>query len=109
MSTPDLKWMVGRRFGDISLVEPVCWWFNLRGGGAVATETIWRVVAGGSGRITSSDPGQPFGLEQPVDAAVETAQLLSDATIRRASVTHDTGDVVLEFDNGLRFEVLTTS
>ena len=109
MSSPDLAWMLGRRIDAASFVEPTSWWFELRGGGALRADTLWRIVAAGRVEATSADHGHRFGLPEPVDSATRATRALSGSTVRRASITEDTGDVMLQFDNGARLEILTTS
>ena len=102
MPSPDLKWMIGGRVGEICLVEPVSWWFSFAGGGAIRADTLWRVIASGTIQATSEDHGQRFGLAQPVDAAVRASHVLAGAVVRRLSVAGDTGDVIVDFDNDSR-------
>jgi hypothetical protein len=109
MSSTDLNWMVGDRVRAISPVEPACWFFELASGGTLRVETLWRVVAGGRVEATSADHGHRFGLPEPVDSGARAKLALSDARVRRASIIHDTGDVVVDFDNDSRLEILTIS
>jgi hypothetical protein len=109
MSSPDLKWMIGGSIGEVCLVEPASWWFRFAGGGAIRADTLWRVVASGRIQATSKDHGQRFGLTQAVDSAVRASHLVASAVVRRASVAGDTGDVIVDFDNDSRLEILTTS
>ena len=106
---PNLDWMIGRRIARIWLAEPASWWFGLAAGGSIRADTLWRIVADGRVQATSADHGQAFGLHEPVDSAVRATLALSNAAVRRASVLSDTGDVVLDFDNDCRLEILTTS
>jgi Family of unknown function (DUF6188) len=109
MPLPDLKWMIGKAMSDIRLMQPASWSFGFVGGGSIRVDTFWRVVADGRVQATSDDHGQQFGLPQPIDSGHRAARTLSNATVRRASIINDTGDVVLDFENGARLEILTTS
>src|SRR5438445_152952 len=109
MPSPDLKWMIGRRISEIRLVEPTSWWFEFAGGGTIRADTLWRIVVGGRVEATSEDHGHKFGLSQPVDSATRATCALSNASVRHASVAGDTGDVVVDFDNDSRLQILTTS
>lgn len=109
MPSSDLSWMIGARVRAISLVEPSSWCFELVGGGTLRTETVWRIIGEGRVQATSVDHGHQFGLQQPVDAAARAKGALAGATVRQASIARDTGDVVVDFANGSRLEVLTTS
>jgi hypothetical protein len=101
--------MIGRKIRDIRVVEPVSWWFTFFGGGSLRAESMWRIVAGGRVHASSEDHGQMFGLPKPVDSVARAVQVLSNSLVRQASFGRDTGDVLLEFDNGSRLEILTTS
>ena len=101
--------MVGDRVRVISFVEPESWFFKLVSGGTLRVETLWRIVRVGKVQATSADHGHRFGLPQPVDSAARAKLSLLDATVRQASIIQDTGDVVVDFDNDSRLEVLTTS
>lgn len=68
-----------------------------------------RLVVDGVVRITTQDHGQHFGCSTPVDAADAVNRALSKVHVRRASIVHDTGDLIAEFEDGARLEVLTTS
>ena len=101
--------MVGSTLGAISLSGPTSWLFELTSGGSLRVDTLWRIVTPGGIQATSADHGQLFGLQGPVDSAVAGMRALSGAIIRRAEIVRDTGDVVLDFDNDARLEILTTS
>jgi hypothetical protein len=101
--------MVGKRVGAVRLREPASWFFEITDGGTLRADTLWRIVAAGRVEATGADHGHRFGLQEPVDSAARASRALSDSTVRHASVLRDTGDVVLEFDNGARLEILTTS
>ena len=109
MSSPDLHWMVGRTLGGISVSGPTSWLFELTDGGSLRVDTLWRIVTPGGIQAASGDHGLLFGLQGPVDSAVAGMRALSGARVRRADVVRDTGDVVLDFDNDARLEILTTS
>jgi len=101
--------MIGSHIVEISLVEPVSWWFRLSGGGSIRADTLWRIIANGEVRAISEDHGHMFGLPEPVDSAIRAHEVLSQSLITAASVRNHAGDVVLEFDNTAVLEVLTTS
>jgi hypothetical protein len=109
MSFLDLSWMIGRGITEIHLGEPICWWFHFRGGGSLRADTLWRVVANGRVHVSGGDHGQRFGLPKPVDSAALAVRILSNSLVRQASFVSDTGDVLIEFDNDSRLEILTTS
>lgn len=108
-SSRDLGWMIGGQVTKVELLEPVSWWFAFLGGGALRADSLWRIVSDGRIQVTSEDHDQEFGLPKPVDAAARAASLLAKRLVSAASIREDTGDVVLEFDDHSRLEVLTTS
>jgi len=109
MNVPALNWLIGVSICEVQLVEPVSWWFRFAGGGSIRADTVWRLIVDGVARITSQDHGQHFGRSTPVDAADAVNRALSKVQVRRASIVHDTGDLIVEFEDGARLEVLTTS
>jgi hypothetical protein len=105
----DLDWMIGASIGQVQLVEPGSWWFQFAGGGSIRADTVWRLVVEGAVRMTSHDHGHHFGRPTPVDSVDAANRALSTLQVRRASIVRDTGDLVLEFEDGPRLEILTTS
>jgi hypothetical protein len=101
--------LIGRRLGEIRLVEPISWWFEFVGGGAIRADAFWRLVHGGRIQTTSEDHGQVFGLPQPVDSASRARDVISASPVRDVAVAPATGDLFVDFENGSRLEVLTTS
>jgi hypothetical protein len=109
MALPNLGWMIGASIGDVQLIEPVSWWFRFVSGGSIRADTLWRLIGESGVRVTSEDHRQMFGRSTPVDSAGEVMRALSNVAVTRASITETTGDLVLEFENGLRIDILTTS
>jgi len=109
MDSPDLESLTGRRLGEIRLVEPISWWFEFVGGGAIRADTFWRLVHGERVHTTSDDHGQVFGLPRPVDSASSARDVVSASFVREVRIAPATGDLLVDFENGARLEILTTS
>jgi hypothetical protein len=109
MASPNLDWMIGDSVRAVRLVEPASWWFEFARGGSIRVEALWRVVVDGKIQSTSQDHGHQFGLSTPVDSVSRAVQALANVAVRKASANDETGDLVLEFENSSRLEVLTTS
>jgi hypothetical protein len=60
-------------------------------------------------QASSEDHGQRFGLPEAVDSAARALEILAKSPVTQATLGRDTGDVVLEFGNDSRLEILTTS
>ena len=104
-----MSWLEGAEVAAISLTEPVSWWFEFSDGTALRAECLWRVITDEHVEVTSADHGHQFGLTRPVDAGVLAMRAFTHAQVRRASLADATGDMTLEFNNGARLEILTTS
>jgi hypothetical protein len=105
----DLNWMVGGRVREVRLEGEGSWWFLFDNDGSIRADTLWRLIAAGRIHATSEDHGELFGLREPVDSAATAAVTLSTAAVQRGVVANDSGDLVLDFDNGSRLEIIATS
>jgi hypothetical protein len=85
------------------------WFFQLGNGASFATEMPWRLVAADGLRVSSEDEGQTFGLAQPVDAAESVLGCVGAAPIKSLHAEPLTGDLHVEFANGMRLELLQLS
>src|SRR5688500_7419462 len=72
-------------------------------------ECLWRIVEDGLLRVTSGDNGHPYGLGRPVDAPAEANKLLRGQRVAKVQGGSVRADVVVEFERGLRLEVLLNS
>jgi hypothetical protein len=79
------------------------------GPAALSVACLWRIVAGGKVVLTSRDQGQQFGLPAPVDAYAEAFTLLQRRPVVRVRLDEASADLLLEFEDGQRLELLTDS
>ena len=75
----------------------------------LTTSTSWRIVRSGRLLLTSNDDGQKFGLPQPVDSEAQFQATLAGHQVTSCGVAPATADLTLDFDEGTRFEILSTS
>jgi hypothetical protein len=105
----DLNWIDGSEMSAVSLVEPVSWWFKFSDGASLRVDAQWRVVTEEGVQVTSADHGHQFGLPEPVDAGGRAMRVLAHAKVLGAAVLKPAGDLVFDFSNGAKLEILTTS
>jgi len=105
----DLSWMAGRIIVEVSLHEPTRWSFIFRPEVCIGVECLWRIVEHGKVVLTGEDHGQQFGLSTPIDAATKGTELLANRQIITAQLREATADIVIEFNGGLRLEIIQTS
>ncbi len=108
MSGVDLRWLIGQTVTEISYIEPMSWRFTFSDSTTLRVDTLWRLVVEHI-KITSDDHGHKFGLAEPVDSGERARHLIGQAKVREAAVLQATGDLSLQFENGTRLEILTTS
>ena len=77
--------------------------------GRAAVDCAWRIVRDGRLALAHSDHGQQFGLPAPVDAVRQAMALLAGRPIRGGRIDMALGDVVLEFEGGVRLDVFNDS
>jgi len=105
----DLSWMVGHVISEVSFHEPVRWYFTFGAQASIGVDCLWRIVERDRVVLTSEDHLQQFGLPAPVDAAVRGGQLLSKRRVTAVHLREATSDIVVEFTDGLRLEIIATS
>jgi hypothetical protein len=74
-----------------------------------AIDCAWRIVRAGRLALAHSDHGQRFGLPTPVDVGHQATALLAGRPVVGGRVDTTLGDVILEFEGGLRLEVFNDS
>ena len=79
------------------------------GDATLAVDCLWRIKVDGRVALTSYDHTQQFGLPAPVDAHTEASSRLKDARVLNVRLDEKSANLILEFDRGLRLEVLTDS
>jgi len=103
----DLSWLIGRRCSAVHRDEFS--WSFLFDPAVITTPCLWRLIEAGRIRVTSDDHGHQFGLAAPVDARHEAESILLSHAVESANVRASTGDLILEFADGLVLELLQTS
>jgi hypothetical protein len=102
----DVSWMLGRST-EVSLAESGHqWFFGLGDSSTISVECPWRLLLKGKIRLTSEDHNQKYGLPAPIDAAAEANKLLNGSLIVSAEIRHGTGDLLLNFEDDLRLEII---
>jgi hypothetical protein len=105
----DLTWMVGRTVCFVSFHEPTLWSFNFGQKVCVGVECLWRIVTQGRVALTSQDHGHQFGLPAPIDAVARYTELFSKRRVSAVELRDDTVDLLIEFTDDLRLEVMPDS
>ena len=59
--------------------------------------------------VSSEDHAQKYGLPLPIDAAAVASELLASKAIVRVEVKQGTADLLLDFADGLRLEIIPFS
>jgi Family of unknown function (DUF6188) len=75
----------------------------------LAVECLWRIKIDSRVTLTSRDHRQQFGLPAPVDAHAEAMSRLKDRRVIEVRLDERSADLTLEFEGGLRLEVLNDS
>jgi hypothetical protein len=65
----------------------------------------WRVTKGGKADISSFDHQQQYGLPAPIDAISELQQQLQDKIVTNAQLDRETGDLLFQFTDNIKFQV----
>jgi hypothetical protein len=69
----------------------------------------WRIVNEFGIALGSEDDAQKFGLPAPVDGAKVAMELLALKPLSKLVITDTTGDLLLEFESGVRLELFNNS
>ena len=93
----------------VELYAPGSWSFNFEGRLRLNVQCPWRIVSDRGIALGSEDDGQQFGLPAPVNGGAVALQLLAATALKHVLITEKTGDVVFEFDSGIRLEVFNNS
>ena len=96
----DLSWMAGRTITDVNFEEPAHWTFSFGDKGHISAECPWRILKQGYTILSSSDASDP---------SVEATKLLSAVVIDAAQLRVGTSDILIDFSEGLRLEILPIS
>ncbi|WP_425456473.1 DUF6188 family protein [Arenimonas terrae] len=101
--------MVGRTIGHVRFNEPGQWAFSFEPGVGIGVECPWRLLQGGSVAISSEDHSQQYGLPAPLDVAEVATNLLSLHLVTHVDVREGTADLIIDFGDALRLEIIPMS
>jgi Family of unknown function (DUF6188) len=100
--------IVGRKLSALDKLE-FSWSFQFEDVATLMVGCSWRILSERRVALTSLDDGQQFGLPNPIDAHVQSKQLLLDRVVRKATARGDTGDLAIDFGDSFVLEVLIDS
>jgi hypothetical protein len=69
----------------------------------------WRVTKDGKAGLSSFDHQQQYGLPAPIDAITELQEQLQDKTLTNAQLDGESGDLLFEFSDNIKFRVFNFS
>jgi Family of unknown function (DUF6188) len=105
----DLSWIVGRVVREVAYFEVDYWRFVFEPWEYIQTGCLWRIVRDNRLILTSQDHGQQFGLPAPIDAGSKVMEEFASAPVRTVVLREATGDLLIEFEQGLRLEIISMS
>jgi len=108
-SDVDLSWMIGRTITSVGFHEPIYWSFQFGEEAHISVECPWRILKRGRTVRSSEDHKQQYGLPAPIDAAAEATKLLSAVKVTTAQLRIGTSDILVEFSEHLRLEIIPIS
>jgi hypothetical protein len=99
----------GAKCTSVELYAPESWSFNFDGRLRLNVQCPWRIIGERGIELGSVDHGQQFGLPAPVDGGAVALRLLGDTSLKQVLVVEKTGDIVFEFESGVRLDVFNDS
>lgn len=72
-------------------------------------ECPWRFLLHGAVVFGGDDHQQQFGLVAPIDGVQKSRGLVSNSAVTSVEVRDGTGDLTIEFQNGVRLEAFNSS
>ena len=99
----------GAKCSDVELYAPDSWSFDFQGRLRLNIQCPWRIISDSGIALGSEDDGQQFGLLAPLNGGEMALRLLAGTTLKHVLITEKTGDVVFEFESGIRLEVFNNS
>jgi Family of unknown function (DUF6188) len=93
----------------VALYAPGSWSFDFEGQFGLNVQCPWRIVNEYGVALGGEDDAQMFGRTTPVDGATAAMELLRAKPVIRLVITDKTGDLLLEFESGLRLEAFNNS
>jgi hypothetical protein len=78
----------------------------LFGDGSKLRAEYWRIIRDGKAGTSSFDHQHQYGLPAPIDAIEELQEKLRDTTVTDARLDRETGDLLFQFANNVKLQVL---
>jgi hypothetical protein len=78
----------------------------LFGNGSKLRADYWRIICEGKAGMSSFDHKQKYGLPAPINAIEELEEQLRDTTVTDARLDRETGDLLFQFANNIKLQVL---
>lgn len=85
------------------------WYFNFDEGLSIRLECFWRLFSEEGIVWTSNDHNQKYGRKTPIDLHKEINAVLKDQELNRVDRFEKSGDLKIDFKNGLYVEAYTDS
>ena len=102
--------IVGQRLTSVdSSAAPGSWGLVFENNCSLQIGGVWRVIRNGRIEIASEDHQQKFGLPNAIDAGRDLRKIISSSTVTAAEVAPETGDLLIQFGDRARFEIITDS
>jgi uncharacterized protein DUF6188 len=93
----------------VELYAPSSWSFAFEGRLGLNVQFPWRIVNEHGIALADEDSAQMFGRDTPVEGATVAMELLHGKPVTRLVITEKTGDLLVEFESGVRLEVFNNS
>lgn len=85
------------------------WLFHLSEGVCLSIECHWQIIRKGRVRLASGDHDQSYGLDSPIDAAAQAAELLDHRGVGQVQLDKASADITLTFDDHVRMRTFNDS
>ena len=109
MSEQRLWWLEGCTLETIENNGPDFWQLRFTEGGWLTIEATWRLIADQRIVFGNRDDQHKFGLPEPIDGKSLVKQWIQDRPVQSTSVDSFTGDVRIEFGEGVRLDIFNSS
>jgi len=74
--------------------------------GTMLRADYWRVIKDRKQLLSSFDHQQKYGLSNPIDAKAGLQSALHDLNVVEARLDHETGDLIFQFTNDCKLQIL---
>lgn len=89
--------------------EAFSWLFQFPPDVQIRATCPWRIVAEGGVAHGHEDDGQLFGLEEPVNGAARSIELLRNRHVQNVELAPETGDLNIHFEGQVRLDLFNDS